>query len=335
MPQPIDRRSFLCGAAAITASRALPAHAQPGARTYRVGAILGGGTAGSSRFRAALTEQLASQGFHEGRNLVVLGRPGHEMFNWDRDTARELIAAKVDAIFTCLTRITQAAAVETQSVPIVFTWVSDPIEAKLVKSYSRPGGNVTGVTSRFGELILKRLELVRDLLPSAKRVAVVGGGLGRVYESLSIADSLTKAAAQLGFELIMGVSTPGGWQRELEEARRKGVDAVVPLANFAATGEIVTAEQIIKYVQSHRVPAVFAESELVERGGLMSYGTNLMDDIRRGAELLAKVLRGARPADLPVDQAARFELAVNMKTAKALGIKIPQSILVRTDKVIE
>ena len=330
----IDRRGFLCGSAAMAASIAFAAHAQPGARTYRVGAILGGGSAGTARYQTALVEQLASHGYHEGRNLVILSRPGHEMFNWDRNTVRELIAAKVDALFTCLTRITQAAAAETQSLPIVFAWVSDPIEAKLVAGYSRPGANVTGVTNRFGELISKRLELVRDLLPAAKRVAIIGGGLGRVYESLSLADNLTKSAAQLGLELVMGISTPGGWQRELEQARQKGIDAVVPFANFAATGEVVTAEQIVQYLQLHRIPAVFAESEVVERGGLMSYGTNLTDDIKRGADLLVKVLKGSRPGDLPVDQASRFELAVNMKTAKALGVTIPQSILVRTDKVI-
>ena len=334
MQSAIDRRSFLCGSAAIGAALAFAAQAQQSGRTYRVGAILGGGAAGTARYHAALLEQLASHGFHEGRNLVVLSRPGHELFDWDRNTTHELLAAKVDAIFTCLTRITQAAAAETQSLPIVFTWVSDPIATKLVNSYSRPGGNVTGVTNRFGELILKRLELVRDLLPAAKRIAVVGGGLGRVYESLSLTETLTKAAARLGFQLIMGVSTPGGWQRELEEARQKGIDAVVPFANFAATGEVVTAEQIVRYLDAHRIPAVFAESEVVERGGLMSYGTNLIDDIKRGADLLAKVLKGLRPADLPVDQAARFELAVNMTTAKTLGIKIPQSILVRADRVI-
>ena len=319
----------------MATSLALVARAQQDGRTYRVGAILGGGAAHTARYHAALVEQLAAHGFHEGRNLAILSRPGHEMFDWDRNTARELLAAKVDALFTCLARVTQAAAAATQSMPIVFTWVSDPIEAKLVKSYSRPGGNVTGVTNRFGEIILKRLELVRDLLPAARRVAIVGGGLGRVYESLSLTETLTKAAARLGFELIMGVSTPGGWQRELEGARQKGIDAVVPFANFAATGEVVTAELLVRYLDAHRIPAVFAESEVVERGGLMSYGTNLIDDVRRGADLLAKILKGSRPADLPVDQAARFELAVNMKAAKALGIRIPQSILVRADRVIE
>jgi putative ABC transport system substrate-binding protein len=308
--------------------------AQQSGRTYRVGAIFGGGAANMTRYRSALLEQLARHGFVEGRNLVIDVRSGVEIYEWDRNAARELIAAKADALFTCLTRVTQAAQAESQALPIVFTWVSDPIEARLVKAYSRPGGNVTGVTNRFGELLPKRLELVRDLIPSAKRVAVVGSVGSRVYEAASLFGTLKKAAEQLGFELVMGLATPGGWQTELNVAIKTGIDAVIPFTNFAATGELVSGEEIVRYLHKHRIASVFAESEMVEQGALMSYGTNLIDDVKRGADLLVKVLKGSRPADLPVDQASRFELAVNMNTAKALGVTIPQSILVRADRVI-
>lgn len=330
----MNRRRFASSLVATAASIALDVLAQQSGRTYRVGAIFGGGAAHMTRYRSALLEQLASHGFIEGRNLVIDARAGTEIHDWDRNAARELITAKADALFTCLTRITQAAQAATQSLPIVFAWVSDPLEARLVKSFSRPGGNVTGVTNRFGELLPKRLELVRDLIPAAKRVAVVGSSGGRVYEALSLSEGLQKAAAQLGFELVLDPGTPGGWQRELNAALKGGIDAVIPFTNFAATGELVSGDEIVRYLNTHRIPSVFAESEMVEQGALMSYGTNLIDDIKRGADLLMKVLKGARPADLPVDQASRFELAVNLKTAKAVGVTIPQSILVRADKVI-
>ena len=324
----------MSGVGALTALASLRALAQHSGQTYRVGAIFGGGAASMTQYRSALVDQLATHGFHEGRNLIIVARAGVEIYDTDRSNARELVAAKVDALFTCLTRVTQAVQAETQALPIVFTWVSDPLEAGLIKSYARPGGNATGVTNRFGELLIKRLELVRDLLPTAKRVAVVGVTPGRIYEARSLSEPSHRAAAQLGLELVMDLGNPGYWEGPLQAAVKSGIDAVVPFTSFAAAGELLTGERIVSYLNTHRIPAVFADSETVERGGLMSYGTNLIDDIKRGANLLARVLKGARPADLPVDQAARFELTVNMKTAKMLAIKIPQSILVRADRVI-
>ena len=330
----IRRRQFLLAAGSLLAAPL--AHGQQPGRNYRVGALFVGGAAATDQYRSALRDRLASHGFVEGRNLKIDSRGATGQFHEDREVARELLAAKPDAIFTSSIRVTEAAQAATKSVPIVFTWIGDPVATGLVKSYARPGGNVTGVTNRFGELLLKRLELARELVPRAKRVAVVGDPVGmqsNVYES--IAPALRKAAAQLGVELLEITAKGRGaaWDEAIARAKDGGAVAVLPFARF--NDQPVAGEGVVQATNQLRIPALFADAETVERGGLISLGTNLVDDVRRGADLLARVLKGAKPAELPVDQAARFELVVNLKTAKALGIKIPQSVLLRADRVIE
>lgn len=257
------------------------------------------------------------------------------MFHEDRNVVREMVAAKPDAIFTCKVGPTEAAQAATKSVPIVFVWVDDPVATGLVKSYARPGGNVTGVTNRFGELLVKRLELARELVPRAKRVAIVGGTLdmqGKAFEA--IAPALRKAAAHLGVELLeIPARGIGIGDDAIARAKKAGAEVLLPFAVFS--DQLVAGEQVVQFANHLRIPTIFADAEMAERGGLISYGTSLVDDVRRGADQLARVLKGAKPAELPVDQAARFELVVNLKTAKDIGIKIPQSVLVRADRVIE
>lgn len=244
--------------------------------------------------------------------------------------ARELLAAKPDALFTCTTRVTEAAQAATKTVPIVFAWVADPVASGLVKAYAKPDGNITGVTNRFGELLVKRLELARELLPAVKRVAVVGGIQGTPYEA--VGGGLRKAATALGIELL---ETPvqGNWVAAVDAAAKNGAEASVSMHLYSIAS--VSGAEIIQYAIQNRFPVVHADAQAVENGGLISYGTNLIGDVQRGADLLARVLRGDKPATLPVDQAARFELVVNLKTAKTLGITIPPSIMLRADRVIE
>jgi putative ABC transport system substrate-binding protein len=178
----------------------------------------------------------------------------------------------------------------------------------------------------------KRLELVRDLLPTAKRVAVIG----QTYtdEFVAIAPGLRSTAARLQLELLEFVTADRvGWANSLNRALKANAEALVPFAWFADAP--VTGNMVIEVANRSRVASVFADAESVERGGLISLGTNLVDDVRRGADMLARILKGAKPADLPVDQAARFELVVNLKTAKALGISIPPTVMVRADRVIQ
>lgn len=324
----VGRRRFLVAACVALASPRVDA--QRAAREYRVGALLASGP-GMERYRDALRERLASHGFVEGKNLHIDAR-GSAQFGDDRDYVRAMVAAKADAIFTVSSHATAAAMDASKSVPIVFVWVPDPLVSGIVQSYARPGRNATGVSSRFGELLHKRLELVRELLPKAKRVAV----FGQTYtdEYAAIGPELRKTAARLQIELLELVTADRtGWDSSLDRAIKLGAEALVPFSSFADSP--VTGGVIVEISNRSRIPVVFADAESVDRGGLISWGTNLVDDVRRGADMLARVLNGARPTDLPVDQAARFELVVNLKSAKALGLTIPHNVLLRADRVIE
>jgi putative ABC transport system substrate-binding protein len=326
------RRSFLLGAAALAATPL--ARAQQAGRNYRVAALLAGGKEAMQTYRRALTEQLATHGFVEGRNLAIEARGAVAIFHEDRELARELIAWRPDAIFTCLTSVTQAARAATRTLPIVFTWVGDPVGSGIVRHNAKPGGNATGVTNRTAELGAKRLELVRELLPEARRVGIIGVISPEDPINRAITEPLRKAATGFGITLL-DIPLQGNWDGTFAAAGRGGAQALLPFYPFAAGGEFLSAEIVIEYTQRRKVPIVFTEAEIVERGGLMSYGSNLVDDVRRAADLLAAVLKGADPASLAVDQAARFELAINLRTARAMELAIPQPLVLRADRVIE
>lgn len=320
----VDRRTFLLAAGGLLAA---PVFAQKSSRIYTVGVLFGGAEASMAIYRAALVERLAKHGLVEHRNLRIEARISHWGFS---DTVRELVALKPDALLTCTAIGTLDAKGVAGTIPIVFAWVADPIGSKFVQSYARPGGNITGVTNRFGELLVKRLELAHELLPNARRIAVTNAN-SVLYRSL--ADPVRRAAEKLGVELIERPAYD--WGGSVEQAKAAGAAAVIPVMQFTASGIRVSGDAVIKAALEHRVPVIFAGAEMVEAGGLVSYGTNLVDDIRHAADLLARILDGADPATIPVDQAARFELVVNLKTAKAIGITIPQSILLRADRAIE
>jgi ABC-type uncharacterized transport system substrate-binding protein len=328
----VSRRRFLAaGSAVLAAGRVL---AQRSGRQYRIGVIFGGGVASMQHYLSAFSERLATLGFVQGQNLRIdVSSRGGFTGDLAQHVVQSFLENRPDALFTCLTSITQAAQQVTQSVPIVFAWVQDPVVAGLVKSFSHPGGNITGVTNRFGELLLKRLELARELVPDLKRVAAIGyGEAGDAMYEPSVRP-LRRAASQFRIELLEFVSRP--WLELYQRAADEGADAVIPVGIFVPNGDRFSGELLIESFQTRHVPVIFAGAEMVEAGGLISYGTNIVDDLRRGADLLAKVLRGLKPGDIPVDQGARFELAVNLRTAEASGITIPQSILRRADRVIE
>jgi len=333
----IERRRFLTAASALVAVAAAGtpkvAHAQQSSRAYTIGVLLGGDWKAEAPLRAALVERLAKHGLVEGGNLRVEARRIYGGYG-SGAAVRELVALRPDALLTCLTSGTMAAKAVAGTIPIVFVWVADPIASNLVQSYARPGRNITGVTNRFGEILVKRLELAHDLLPGARRVAVAkppSPWAKELYRSLG--PPLRRAAEKRGVELV---ELPVyDWSAVVEQAKAAGAAAVIPFNGFAATATRRLGETVVKEALKQRVPVIYAGAEMVEAGGLMSYGTNLVEDLRRGADMLARVLKGANPATIPVDQAARFELAVNLKTAKAIGITIPQSILVRADRVIE
>lgn len=324
----VGRRQYLFAASALFVAMLVPpldVHAQQTGRIYRLGVLFAGGSDTMGPHRDALRERLAQQGFVEGRNLQMIWHAGGGNRRQDRGSAREFVEARTDAILAFSSEMTQAAQWATKSIPIVFTHVSDPISGGVVKNYARPGGNTTGVSTRHRELLGKRIELLRELLPHAKRVAVVTAYATDLLYAAS--ESIIRdAAARLNFELI---EIP---IRSAFEIKEKRAEAIII---YSALGQRLTTEYLIGLAAKLRIASIFPDAEAVALGGLASYGTDPLEDTRLGADQLVRVLKGAKPGELPVDQSSRFVLAINMKSARALGITIPPVVLVRADRVIE
>lgn len=322
----ISRRRMVALAAA-GAALPLLARAQRTDRRYRVGILLPVDT--SAAHLPVVRERLAAQGFVEGRNLEIDVRYART----NPDAAQELLARKPDAILAATDDAVRAAQAATKSTPIVFVWVADPVLSGFVQALGRPGGGTTGVANRYYELTAKRLELLHELLPGARRVGMTGRLFDPVGKTaLRVAQDTAK---RLKIELISLADIGWDWSHMLERMVAARAQAMCISANHAMTGDRFTAENGIRALAKARMPAIFAETETVEMGGLMSYATSLHDELRRAADLMVKILRGDRPSDVPVEQVARFELAINRRTARALGLKVPQSILLRADRVID
>jgi putative ABC transport system substrate-binding protein len=327
---PIARRRFLISSGALLASPLARAE-QPG-RQYLVGALISGGRVDWDLYRTALRERLASHGFVEGRNLRIEDR-----FGFHQDGAlvatREFVAMKVDAIFACTNSTMIGVKAATQSVPVVFTWVSDPTRMGLMSNLARPGGNITGVASRDAELMQKRFELALELAPGAKRIAVVVTGVDRVFYDGAIRPLLAQAAARSGVELLEVEASSR--EQAIDQAHQGGAKVVLTTVHFIRGGHRNIVEALIRRSLERRVALIAFSAQETEAGGLISYGSDSIDELQRAADMLAKVLKGTKPSDLAVDVASRFELVVNLKTAKAIGLTVPQSIMLRADRVIE
>jgi len=319
------RRRFLLAAGAL--AFAPLGRAQQPNRSYRVGVLLPIAEA-ADRHLSVISDHLAKHGFVQDRNLTLDVRYSKT----DPDAAQSLVDLKPDAILAASTNSVQAAQAATKTVPVVFTWVADPVLLGIVKNYARPGGNITGITNRYLELAAKRLELVRALLPAAKRVA--GAGPFQEPEAAAALRVARQAARRLELELIVQPPFDSAYNL-LRSVLKSGSQAILAFAQYEALGLRFAAANLVQVLAEKRMPCVFADTGTVAMGGLISYATNLDDDLRQGVDLISRVLKGDKPADLPVEQASRFELAINLKTARALGLTIPQSLLLRADRVIE
>lgn len=327
----LERRRFLLAGGALLIARR--AAAQQSGRHYRVAILTPFGASSGEQYLRALRERLAAQGFVEGANLTLLSRSAGADRALAREHAVELARSNLDAIFSLSTILTLGAQDATKSVPIVFGWVADPVLSGIVADYRRPGGNTTGVTNRSFEVLAKRLELVREIFPDARRVVVLAGFFDSTLQAaLKIAEP---EAGRLGLKLERREAGRFGWAEALAGVAASGADVAFVVTPFSMFGMKAQAQETVRTALEKRIPVVYWDRESVELGGLISYATNPVEDVRRGADLLARVLKGESPATLAVDQASRFELALNLKTAKALGLKIPQSVLVRADRVIE
>ena len=266
----------------------------------------------------------------EGQNLILERRSAEGRFERFGDIVAELVRLKADVIAIAGAAAVRAAKAVTTTVPIVMATSSDPVGEGLVQSLARPGGNITGLTVQVGsEIEAKRLELLRAMLPGVSRVAYLGSKEFKEWESPS-GKSMRTAAQALGVTLVLAEFSPHQVTDAFTRISRARTQAL-----FVSRTAYADRALIVDFATRTRLPSTFRFREAVELGGLMSYGVNLADNYRRAATYVDKILKGAKPADLPVEQPTKFELVINLKTAKALGITIPQSLLLRADEVIQ
>ena len=318
------------GASALTAP--LCSFAQPqAARTFRLGVLFAGTLASSETYFRAFFESLASLGYVEGKNLLVERRFADGRIDRLDVLAAELVAAKVDVIYAPPTPAVLAAMKASTTIPIVFSIPPDPIGTGLVKSLARPGGNATGLSTLGSGLVPKRIELIHELRPNARAV-------GLLYDSREPSarinrDAAVGAAKSRGLSIIEeSVNLRDQLPAAFAALKKKGAHMLLV---FEGSLGFSNRDLLLSLAAANRLPALYAYPELPAEGGLMSYSVNNVEQFRRAAVFVDKIFKGAKPSDLPVEQPTRFELIVNMKTAKTLGIAFPQSILVRADRVIE
>ena len=278
---------------------------------------------------SAFKEAMRDLGWIEKRNVEYFERYGYGDFSRCSALAAELLAEKVDLIKTSNADVAKEASKVTGSLPLVFATSADPVGAGIVASLARPGGNITGFSTSNAELAPKRVELLKEIRPQLKRVAML---LAPATSDVSL-KPVAEAASKLGLELqTFRVGRVDELKAAFEAiARWKADGLLVPAAPLLVN----EYRQIVDQVARMRVPVVYARADFVTRGGLMSYAADFVDNHRRAAGYVDRILKGAVPADLPVQQPTKFELVINMKTANALGLTIPQSVLVRATKLIE
>jgi putative ABC transport system substrate-binding protein len=328
----MKRRDFitLLGGAAV--ARPLAARAQQPSKIYRVGVLTPldplpeSGVIGS-----ALIRGLARRGEELGKNLI-LERRGAQ-FHIERLPALvdELVASKVDVMLTLSYPAALAAKERAGAIPIVVFGAGDPVRTGMVESLSRPGGNITGLSELGAELSAKRLEVLKEVAPGLKRVAMLWNAddLGMTIRYQSAA----AAAQQLGVVVQpLGVREPDDFDQAFAAMTRELPDAILMVSDALTR---LNRKRVYEFAAAHRLPAIFEYDEYVRDGGLLSYGPDQGEMADRAAELLHRILKGAKPAELPLEQPTRFRLMVNLKTAKALGLTIPPALLARADEVIE
>jgi putative ABC transport system substrate-binding protein len=308
-----------------------PLAAQPVPKVARVGVLSSDPPSGDpARWFDAFRHELRELGWEEGRNVILEVRRAPGRYDLLDNLAAELVRLRVDVLVADSTPAALAAKRATRTIPIVLALVSDPVGTGLVASLARPGGNITGMSIMNPDLARKRLELLKEVAPTVTRVAVLTNP-ANPYQAAYLSEAQSAARA-LGVEVrFLDVRGADDVDGALSAATSWRAQAMWMLDD--ATLDLST-KRIVSFATTKRLPTIFDERTYTERGGLMSYGASFTALFGRAAVFVDKILKGANPADLPVEQPTQFELVVNLKTAKALGIKIPESVLLRADKVV-
>jgi putative ABC transport system substrate-binding protein len=327
-------RAALAAVLAFSVLLAMPlaAEAQPARKVPRIGVLWGGATAFGRLYVEAAQRALSDLGYVEGKDFSVEYRFGERKPGAVQALAAELVQLKVDVIVAAGDPAIDAARRATTTIPIVMVAAGDPVRRGFVASLARPGGNITGMTFLSRELAGKRLELLKEAVPSASRVAVLWnpenpGGLLDVKATQAAAEILKMTARSVE------VRTTGEFERAFKSMVEEQTQAVIVLTDPLTS--TLAGKSIADLAIRDRLPIMCELREFTASGGLISYGPSLLVMAQRAATFVDKILKGAKPADLPVEQPTKFELVINLKTAKALGLKIPPSVLGRADQVIE
>jgi putative ABC transport system substrate-binding protein len=307
------------------------AQAQQAEKVYRIGFLTSGSVDAFKGRLAAFRQGLQELGYVEGKNIVIEERYANGRRQRLPALAMQLVRLKPDIFLThggSASRAADKAGREVgRAIPVVFGQQADPVGGRLVASLARPGGNITGLSDAHSLLVPKRLELLKEVLPSASRIAVIHGQKRKQLKALKA------VAPRLGVTLIpVLIINPDDFDRAFAEIRRERPDAVNVLGYQKGRG---FRRRFVAFARKNRLPTIHTNPRHVAAGGLMSYGANTSDMYRRAATFVDKILKGAKPAELPVEQPTKFYLTLNLKTAKALGITFPPSILLRADEVIE
>ena len=323
------RREFISLLGGAAAASPLVARAQQPGKRPTIG-FLGAHPSIESQRVAAFVQRLRELGWIDGRNLAIEYRWAEGRNERYAENAAEFVRLKVDVIVTVATPPTVAAKQATSVIPIVFAATNDPVGSGLVASLARPGGNVTGLSNQVSETGGKKLELLREIVPGLHRMAILAN-VGNPGVLLDMNEAQA-AARSLGLEIIKSEISRAEDISPAIDALKGRADALYvcadPLVNTHRIGVNILAV-------AARLPTMHGLREYVEAGGLMSYGANVPDSFRRAADYVDKILRGARPTDLPVEQPTKFDFVINLTTAKALGLEVPATLLARADEVIE
>jgi len=328
---PIARMLWLL--CAILLALSVSASAQQPGKIFRIGFLDNSNASGSAVLVEALRQELNKLAWVEGKNLTIEYRFAEQKPDRLPELAADMVRLKVDLIVVAATGPAVAAKNATSTIPIVMANSGDPVGAGLVASLARPGGNVTGFSGLSTQLNTKRLEILKDSVPKLIRVGLLrpeGGGRG---DELQLKEIRAAAVAlNLKLEEIETQSDPKGLQSAFQTVKDKQIKAIMTNTNRSFFAE---RKRIVSLATKHRLPAIYFQKEFVDEGGLMSYGVDYDDLFRKAAHYVDKILKGVKPADLPVQQATEFEFVINLNAAKQIGLTIPARVLERANKVIK
>jgi putative ABC transport system substrate-binding protein len=315
--------------AAVLLALSSPAEAQQAKKVHRIGFL--SPTSDDSRVEA-FRRGLSELGYHEGQNITIEYRWADGTFQQLPNLAAELVRLNVDIVVAVVTQASLAAKKATTTIPIVMVGVADPVGSGLVSSLARPGANITGTSSMTAEVVGKQLELLKETVPNISRVAVLWNPANPTFQAIQRREA-EDAARTLGVQLqLVEARSPDEIDRAFEMVARERTRALLVLNDPVFTAH---RKRIADLSAKHRLPAFGGTLEYTEVGGLMAYGPSFPDMYRRAATYVDKILKGTKPADLPVEQPTKFELVINLKTAKQIGLTIPPNVLARADKVIK